>query len=159
MNDAAERIDRWFDEIEESLSFIIGVQVKATIGRHTAAIADQLGLRYRKRRSGHEVIDLTYSWDAADIKPANLRKLWLASLIAEASDANGTLHYIVAEATHVAGLRHTRRAIRNAGYLTRFTGRPAHAVVAAYRRDREIQPAIDSGQILWYQLDEDDEAD
>lgn len=159
MDDAVERIDRWFDAIEESLRLIIGVQVKTTIGCHASVIADQLGLRYRRRLSGQEVIDLTHGWEAVDIKPVNLRKFWLASLIAEASDADGTMHYIAVEATHVAGVRHVHRAIRNAGYLTRFTGQPACAVVAANWKDQETQPAIDSGQVLWYQLDEDDDSD
>ena len=30
------------------------------------------------------------------------------------------------------------------------------AVVATNRKDREIQPAIDSGQVFWYQLVEDE---
>jgi len=159
MNDAVERIDRRFDEIEESLRFIIGVEIRATIGRHAKAILSRLGLRYRERLTGQDIIDLTHGWDTADIEPFNLRKLWLASLVLEAEDTDGTMHYVTVEASHVANLRTTRRAIRNAGYLTRFTGWPSYAVVAANRKDEEIQPAIDSGQVLWYPLSEDDDPD
>ena len=158
MNDAVERIDRRFDEIEESLSFIIGVEIRATIGRYARVILGRLGLRYRERLTGQDIIDLTHGWDTTDIEPVNLRKLWLASLVLEAEDTDGTMHYVTVEASHVATLRTTRCAIRNAGYLTRFTGRPAHAVVAANRKDNEFQPAIDSGQVLWYPLNEGDEA-
>ena len=157
MSDVLERIDRSLDAMEESLSFIIGVQVRSTIGRHAGVIVGRLGLRYRNRLIGQDIIDLTHGWDTTDIEPVNLRKLWLASLVLQADDADGTMHYVTVEAGHVANLRTTRRAIRNAGYLTRFTGLPAHAVVAALRKDREIQPAIDSGRALWHQLDEDDD--
>ena len=85
--------------------------------------------------------------------------MWLASLVLEADAADGMMHYVTVEASHVASLRDTRRAILNAGYLTRFTSYPAHAVVAANRKDREIQPVIDSGRVLWYPLNEDNDPD
>lgn len=49
--------------------------------------------------------------------------------------------------------RDTDRAIRNAGLLTRFTGRPACAVVAGLRHDRRIEKRLEAGEVSWYQLD------
>ena len=122
------------------------------------AIALMLGLRRQLYLHGNEIIDLARHQNTTDISAGDLSSFSRGDLIMEAIDAAGQLHYVAVEVSFTADARDTRRAIRNAGYLTRFTGRPAHAVVAAFRKDQEIQPAIDSGEALWYQLDEDDEA-
>ncbi len=62
MRDVLERIDHSLEEIEDSLYSIIGVQIRSTIGRHAVAMADRLGLRYRERLIGQDIIDLTHSW-------------------------------------------------------------------------------------------------
>lgn len=58
------------------------------------------------------------------------------------------------EVYYTADGRDTGRAIRNAGYLTRFTGDPARPAVASIRNDREIQNLIDNGQVYWYELED-----
>ena len=45
-------------------------------------------------------------------------------------------------------------AIRNAEFLTRFTGQPSHSVVASVFNDREVQELVNAGAIHWFQLNE-----
>ena len=54
--------------------------------------------------------------------------------------------------SYTANGRDTRRAVRNAEYLTRFTGRRAYAVVAGLRFDNRIRKAVESGAVAWYEL-------
>ena len=75
-------------------------------------------------------------------------------MIIEATDAAGQLHYIAVEVSFTADQRDIDRPIRNAGYLARFTGKPAHAVVASVRKGRRIDDIIASGQVHWHQLRE-----
>ena len=77
----------------------------------------------------YQSIDLSRNEDTADIRPGDLISFHRGDLIMEATDA---------------------------AYLTGFTGRPAYAVVAAMRIDREIQEVLDSGQVFRYPLAEDD---
>jgi uncharacterized protein YoxC len=154
-----ERMDRRFDQVANDLTRIKERAAVDTTKEQSHVIASVLGLRRQFYLHGNEVIDLARHQDTTDISTGDLTSFQRADLIMEATDASGELHYIAVEVSFTADERDTRRAIRNAAYLTRFTGRPAHAVVAAYRHDREIQPTIDSGQILWYPLDEDDDPD
>ncbi len=154
-----ERMDRRFDQVANDIARLKERDAMASTKEQTHVIASVLGLRRQFYLHGNEVIDLARRQDTADISTGDLTSFQRADLIMEATDASGELHYIAVEVSFTADERDTRWAIRNAAYLTRFTGRPAHAVVAAYRHDREIQLAIDSGQILWYQLDEDDDPD
>ena len=52
--------------------------------------------------------------------------------------------------------RDTTRAVRNAEFLTRFTGKRSQAAVAGLRRDDRIEDSIESGEVFWYQLDRSD---
>jgi hypothetical protein len=73
-------------------------------------------------------------------------------IVAEHRDTSET-HYIAVEASFTAHEEATQRAIRNAGYLTRFTGQPAHAVVASLFVDPDIEQTFDSGRVRWYEIE------
>ena len=118
------------------------------------SIAEDLGLEYEKQLTQREVRDLIRNQDTADIAPGDLRSFRTADIIIEATDAAGQLHYIAVEVSFTADRRDIDRPIRNAGYLTRFTGQPAHAVVASVRTDHRIDDVIHSGQVHWHQLRE-----
>ena len=92
--------------------------------------------------------------DTVDLETGDLRSFRLADLVIEAADGDETTHYIAMEVSYTADRRDTGRAIRNAGFLTRFTGHPAHPAVASIRNDRGIQDLIDSGQVYWYELED-----
>ena len=71
----------------------------------------------------------------------------------EATDEAGESCYVAVEISFTANGRDTIRALRNADFLTRFTGRNAYAVVSGLRRDDRITDSIDTGAVFWYQLD------
>ena len=106
--------------------------------------------------SQREIGDLFYHVDTSDITHNELDSFLGADLIIKAEGPDGGTHYIAVEASFTADERDTRRAIRNAGFLTRFTGMPAHAVVAARRIDNRIRPVLESGAVHWRELSEED---
>ena len=55
-----------------------------------------------------------------------------------------------------AGAKHAKTAIRNAGFLSRFTGQPAHAVVAAMKMGDGFEDVVASGGFHWICLDKRD---
>ena len=156
MDQMSERMDRRFDQVADDFTRLKDLGAITATKEQAHVIAEVLGLRSQRYLQGNEIIDLSRNQDTADIRPGDLISFHRADLIMEATDAAGELNYIAAEVSFTADARDTRRAIRNAAYLTRFTGRPAYAVVVAMRIDREIQEVLDSGQVFWYPLAEDD---
>ena len=74
----------------------------------------------------------------------------------EATDPNsGEPCYIAVEISFTANGRDTTRALRNAAFLTQFTGRRSYPAVAGLRHDSRIQDLIESGEVFWYQLDQE----
>ena len=76
-----------------------------------------------------------------------------ADLVVEATDGTGA-HYIAMEVSFTADRRDCDRAIRNAGLITRFTGKAAQAAVASVRNDREATEAVESGAVYWHPLED-----
>ena len=72
-----------------------------------------------------------------------------ADLVIEATDGAET-SYIVMEISFTADRRDTDRAIRNAGLITRFTGKYALASIGSARNTHEVTELIESGGIYWY---------
>ncbi len=150
----AERMDGRFNRLADDLTWLKDVGTVTIADKQAMFIAEDLGLEYEKQLSQIEVRDLVRDHDTADIAPGDLRSFRTADMIIEATDASGQLQYIAVEVYFTADQRDIDRPIRNAGYLTRFTGRLAHAVVASVRTDRRIDDVINSGQIHWHQLRE-----
>ena len=165
-----EQIDRRFERVEQRLDtleadvkglrddmgILKGAHARNVAIEDAAAIARDLGLRRTRTLSRDELWDLTETADTTDIPPNDLRSFRRADLIMEATDPAGAPCYIAVEISFTANGRDTTRAVRNAEFLTRFTGQPAHAVIAGLRQDNRIQPDIDSGAVCWHQLDPTD---
>ncbi len=132
-------------------------QLKGTHARNAALesagiIARDLGLRRTKSLSQEELQDLIDEADTADLSADALRSFRVADLIMEAAEEDGEICYIAVEISYTANGRDTTRAIRNAEYMTRFTGKRSFAVVSGLHRDDRIQNSIESGEVFWHQL-------
>ena len=149
-----ERMDGRFNRLADDLTWLKDVGAVTVADKQAMSIAEDLGLEYEKQLTQIEVRDLVRNQDTADIAPGDLRSFRAAHMVIEASDAAGQFHYVAVEVSFTADHRDIDRPIRNAGYLTRFTGKPAHAVVASVRADRRIDDIISSGKIHWHQLRE-----
>ena len=121
--------------------------------RIAARIVRLVGCRdYRVLDLG-DILDMIDDADTADIPPNELTSFENADIIIEATRRdNGERHYIAVEASYTGGWRDVDRATRNAGYLTRFTGQPAHAVLAAQRIRPGIERLVERGEVQWAQI-------
>lgn len=115
-------------------------------------IAYELGLDLIRVLRGAEIRALAGSKETKDIPANDLRSFGAADLIIEARDSKDETCYVAVEVSFTANGRDTRRAIRNAGFMTRFTGKRTHPVVTGLKKDDGIQKAIASGDVCWYQL-------
>ena len=169
-----EQVDQRFDRVEQRLDtlettvkglrddmgILKGAHARNVAVEDAASIARTLGLRRTHTLSRDELWDLTEAADTTAIPPNELRSFRQADLILAATDQAGAPCYLAVEISFTANGRDTTRARRNAEFLTRFTGKPAYAVIAGLRCDDRIQSDIEAGAVVWHQLDPADlEAD
>ena len=166
-------VDRRFDELERQMGELrtdlerqmdqlrtdIG-PLKAAHARNAAMdeaglIAQDLGLSLVGVLGRDEIGSLVQSADTGDISKDDLRSFHRADMVLRAADPAGAERYLAVEVSYTANGRDTERARRNARLLTRFTGLRATAVVASLRLDNRIRPAVESGEVAWFRLDDE----
>ena len=161
-------VDQRFDEVDQRLDRMdtrmqaitddLGVLKGHAAGRaardHVETILDRLGLAYVTILDRRDLVDLLRRFP--DIPTGERQSFYRADLVLEAVADDGTTRYVAVEASYTADRRDSDRARRNAGFLTRCTGRPAHAVVASLRNDRDVQALVDAGTVHWHRLTEKD---
>lgn len=148
------RTDARFGRLEGDLSNMKDEYSISKTVRDAEGIAYDMGFKFVRTLIISELLALVTNNDTADLPTGDLRSFRLADLVIEAADEDGATHYIAMEISYTADQRDTYRALRNAEYLTRFTGHPAHAAIASIRNDREIQVLIDGGRVYWYELED-----
>ena len=141
----------------EQLRVDIG-PLKAAHARNEATmeaplIAQDMGFKLARVLELQERMELTAGQNLSGISRGDLRSFHRADLIMQVTDPQGQESYIAVEISYTADRRDTTRAIRNAEYLQRFTGRPAGAAIAGLRRDRRIED-IDPDEVFWHELPE-----
>ena len=161
-----EQVDQRFDAIDGQIGGIhrsinalrddIG-QLKAGHAltgalRSTHRICLELGLAQTRVLDPGDLIRMFRGADTADIPNSERNSFLDADVVIEAVSDSGETHYVAVEASFTANGRDTRRAVRNADFLSRFTGQPALAAIAAAHIDNRIRELIDSGQVHWQQL-------
>ncbi len=144
--------DLMFKRITDDLGQLKGAHARNAALEDAAIIARDLGLQRTKSLSREELLDLIDAADTANISVDDLRSFRVADLIMEAAAEDGEICYVAVEISYTANGRDTRRAIRNAEFLTRFTGKRSFAVVSGLHRDDRIQDGIESGEVFWHQL-------
>ena len=140
-----ERVGR----IESDTGAIKGDFARTRTVQDARNIAYDMGLELVRTLSSDELRDMAGNTLPRDVG----RSFRNADLVIEATDGTDT-RYIAMEVSFTADLRDCDRAIRNAGLITRFTGKAAQATVASVRNDREATEAVESGAVYWHPLED-----
>ncbi len=155
-----EATNRRFDALEtkaasiqDDVGTLKGAHARSVAIREASLIAEDMDLQRTKNLTIDDLSALVVSANTSGIPTNELRSFRRADLIMEAIDSNGATCYIAVEISFTVNGRDTTRALRNAEFLTRFTGKPAYSAVVGLRRDDRIQYLISSGEVFWYQLD------
>ena len=153
--DVAE-IRRDVAEIREGLRPLRASHARNGAERETRRIARLMNCRQVELLNDDDLYDMMHRNPAAaaDISRSDRDSFERADIVilAERRDT-GETHYIAVEASFTAHEDDTRRAIRNAEYLTRFTGQPSHAVVASCYVDPDVEPILADGRVHWVEID------
>ena len=144
-----DRIDARFDRMEGDFGTIKGDFARTRTVQDARNIAYDMGLEFVRTLRSDELRDM-----AGNALPRDVgRSFRNADLVVEATDGTGT-RYIAMEISFTADRRDCDRAIRNAGLIESFTGKPAQAAVASVRNDREAAEAVESGDVYWHPLED-----
>lgn len=149
-----DRMDTRMQAITDDLGVLKGHAAGRAARDHVETILDRMGLAYVTILDRRDLVGLLRRFP--DIPTGERQSFYRADLVLEAVADDGTTRYVAVEALYTADRRDSDRARRNAGFLTRCTGRPAHAVVASLRNDRDVQALVDAGTVHWHRLTEKD---
>lgn len=153
-NRRLDNIDARFNRMENDNSDIKGDSAERKAAREIANIVEDLGKIWVRNLSREEIYALERAANIQGIPRGHLRSYRGADIIAEALEADDDAPcYVVVEASYTANGRETTRAIRSAGLLSRFSGKPAYPIIAGVRVDNETREAIDAGEIQYYELE------
>ena len=148
-----DRLEAQVKSLQDDVGMLTGAHARSAAIRDASSIAREMNFYRTKNLSQDDLWVLIDRADTVDIPKNALRSFRHADLIMEATDQDGETCYIAVEISFTVNGRDTTRALRNAEFLTRFTGKPAHAAVVGLRRDDRIHDLIKRGEVFWYQLD------
>ena len=115
-------------------------------------LAGNMGFQFSAILHRGDLQRLTQTSDVGWMAPQDLQSFQRADLVIDAIDPSGEPHYIVVEISYTVNGYDTRRAIRNAGYLSRITGVPATPAVAGVVLDHHIHDSVAAEGIFWYSI-------
>ena len=142
------------DQLKADLAPIRDACARKSVLRHTSRMARIIGCRQIAVLEPGDLDDIADAAGVSGINPGELRSFGNADMVARVVDREtGQEKYLAVEVARAANPDDVYRAIRNAEYLTRFTGLPAVAMVASIRVNPEVQPDIDSGRVVWYEVE------
>ncbi len=143
---------RQLKQLRDDIGPIKAAHVRNAARNAADMMAEAQGLEFVDILDRKELGAMVRSSDTRGISKGDLDRFRFADMVLRATDADGADYYVAVEVSYTANGRDTDRAIRNAEYLTRFTGNRALAVVAGRRFDDRISKAVKSGAVAWYEL-------
>ena len=144
-----DRIDTRLDRMEGDTGTLKGDFARTRTVQDARNIAYNMGLELVRTLSSDELREM-----AGNALPRDVgRSFRNADLVIEATDGADT-RYIAMEVSFTADLRDCNRAIRNAGIIESFTGKPTQADVASVRNDREAAEAVEPGAVYWHPVED-----
>ena len=142
--------------VDAGLAKLRGNFTRRIVVEDAGIIAEDMGFIWKRNIPRRVLHNMTRSPDAAGFAAGDLHSFRMADLVMEVADANGDTCYIAVEASYTADKRDTARALRNARYMTHFTGAPAYAAIASTYLDNRIADILNSGQVYWYEIPDRD---
>ena len=142
------RIDARLNRLTHDSAQLRGWLARTSAAEFAPLVAMNMGMVYVRNLERAELARMSQVDVASDIAKNELASFLYADVVIEA-ELEGSTHYIAVEASYTADHRDTDRALRNARFLTRFTGVPAHAAIVSVRNDRELDDTVQEGSVYW----------
>ena len=148
-----DNLTRRLARYESDIGLFRSRHAREVVRERSSLLATELGYRKIRTLTTDDLCDFVDNADTHRIEANVLRSFRRADLVVEAVDADESC-YLVVEISFTVDARDTQRAIRNARLLNRFSGNRAHPVVAGVRKDRDVDPQLDAGNVHWFALED-----
>ena len=142
--------------LQDDVGFIKGRFIYDIVRGDAGVIASEMGFALAHSLTRADLMNITRLQETTDIPRGDMQSFHRADLIMQVTDSENRPHYIAVEASFTVNGRDSRRALRNAELITRFTGQPAHPALAGVRSDQDIRQLFESGQLYWYEISSED---
>ena len=152
-NERFDRLESFVRSIHHDVGVLKGHYARSSAETYAFSIADEHGFDLKRALARTEIWAMTRVSDTSDISRDVLRSFSAADFVMLVEDDEGADRYIAAEISYTVHWNDVERAIRNAELIARFTGRPAHPLVAGVDVNERVRKfAIETGKALWSQL-------
>ena len=148
------RVDTRLQQITDDLGDLKGHVAGRVLRENADDIAEHLGFEIVETLNGNDLRRMLRQNNPTDIAPGDRASFYLADLVAKVTDQAGDEFFLAAEASYTADRRDTDRAIRNAQFLTRFTGAKAVSVIASRENDHDVARLVNDRAVLWFQFEQ-----
>ena len=150
------RVEERLQRITDDLGVLKGHAAGRIAREMSDDIAEHLGYEITQQLNGNDLRAMLRGSTPYDIPVSVRRSFYVADLVAKVEDQDGNELFMAVEASYTADERDTRRAVRNAGLISRFTGLTAVPVVASLENDHAVQQLVDDEQVQWFQFQAQD---
>jgi hypothetical protein len=154
--EALARLESRQDRMQDDLGWLKGRIIYDIVRDDAGIIAHEMGFVLEQTLVRADLMELTRGQDVSDLSRGTLQSFHRADLMMRVADAEGGQRYVAVEASFTVNGRDSRRALRNAELMTRFTGQPAMAAVAGVRYDWDLKNQIEFEQLHWYEIPSED---
>ena len=137
------------DRMEGDSGTLKGYWARNTAVSDAPGIAQDMGLEFVRTLTDGDLMEMS----GDQLEQDTGRSFRRADLVIEATK-DGAPEYAALEVAYTADRRDSGRALRNAGLLTQFTGRPATASVASVRNTHQVEQLVESGELYWHPLED-----
>ena len=152
-----DRLDRRMERFEDDMARFRSRHASEMVKDQSDIMADELGYRKVQTLTRRDLLRMVNAADTEDISRSDLRSFRRADLIVEAvEDSTGESCYLAVEISFTVNGRDTTRAIRNAKFLSRFTGLRAVPVVSGVRKDDLVNSDLTAGNVSWFEIEDED---
>ncbi len=149
--DINERLARNMDRIAHDIGQLRGWFARLNAADFAPVIAMEMGMEFVRSLTRAELVHMAHQAARKGTPRDSLKSFYNADMMIEATQADATC-YIAVEASYTADHRDADRALRNADFMTQFTGIPAYPAIVSVRNDRELAPDVLQGNVFGYPI-------
>lgn len=147
-----EELGAKFDGVRDDLGLVKGGHARSAMVNNLPRIAAEFGFQYIAAMPQTTVMEFANMARALGEEQSQVASFRNADMVMHVLDDKGQPAYVAIEASFTVDSNDINRAVRNAGYLTRFTGLPAFPVVAGVAVMPEAQEEVDTEKVFLYKI-------
>ena len=142
--------------LRRDVAVLRGGHARTSAIREATSIVRSMGFRPLRKLTADDLWDITDSANTSGIPEGQLDSFRKTDLVMEVTDAGGEAGFAAISISYTVHKEDIDTIIRNARFLTRFTGKPASPAVVGEYAAEDAKAAIDSGRVFWYELESEE---